>query len=268
MFLSKFYLKMAKTEKWIEIEYPNKKKRIIEDSKENAIYLLNEGLEYLVATANRDLFMQHIPYYNKIVKNPPKIFSILHAYIRDRAKKELPEIQFDYAQPINRPEDQIEIGGQFVYYNKLYETDYKKANPDDVKIQIKKQDEENGIKHEIRNVRSSLKGIGINSEDDLMKRATAILTWHTHPTLGSFSNVDFLGMLKFKKHSYKWFGEQACYSILYVPCVDQFQWVETRRSKFPKISNYLADTTFAHKLVEYLDKRVPDVTFKSKTYPA
>lgn len=163
----------------------------------------------------------NLGFYPVSVRNLPEFAQEVNAYIEQKARKDLPQSQFQESMRVGTIDhwaremsDWVEIGGILGYNGSLYEMTYSPPKPTNMRL------ETNGIG---ANFTSSTRTKSFSREG--LEKANAVIDWHTHPDgMGDPSKGD----VKHISGAMEVLGDREIFFVIYRPLNNQVYWYKAQ----------------------------------------
>jgi hypothetical protein len=176
-------------------------------------------------------FMDGSNFYPGLVDPLPQYAEEAESFIRERAKRDLPAIQFEGKVFKNgiKPEELVEAGGVLGYSDKLDEISYGQPSVKNVTIGDGK---------------ISSRSQTMRSERYINAKTKDVIVWHSHPTDSPPSENDMNNVVK--HNSVAEDLDIQVYDVLYIPQTDEFLWMQSK-----KITEYDMVEISQHVILEW-----------------
>lgn len=151
----------------------------------------------------------------------PSFSDEVNQYIKEKARRDLPQAQFDNTLSLNDLGDWVEIGGILGYRKHPYEMCYYKSDSSQVRL----RDSPNG-----RELVSSTMPMVLTYGQVFMTKLLdkAMIDWHSHPKgSGELSPADLVHQAELVND----FPELDIYSVVFLPAKNQAVWYQAKKAQ-------------------------------------
>ncbi len=185
---------------------------------------------------------QGLKFYPEEIKKLPFLAKEINGFIEDRARRDLPQEQFEDRLSLHDLSKWVEIGGVIGYNSHLYEMNYSEPNSENVQLEVRLPtgatisqriwtELYHGNPNNAKTISSSTSMKAVQKEE--LERAKYIIDWHTHHVgFGEMSEGD----ARHVNYVLDKFGNnKPIYFVVFRPAKNQSVWYQAKKTN-PSLS--------------------------------